>query len=61
MKVHELISKLERMPAGAEVFICQLNARTDDCDNYTIDDVNGGDLSDETFIGNVYLDKGAKQ
>lgn len=54
MKVHELISKLERMPAGAEVVISQFNRRTEELDFYTITCVEGG-------IGNVYLDKGAKQ
>lgn len=60
MKVHELISKLERMPAGADVMISQFNTRTEDIDYFKVNDFGGGELLDEGF-GVVYLEKGTKQ
>jgi predicted hydrocarbon binding protein len=58
MKVHELIARLERLPAGADVLIYQTGKDYGTC--FEIDCVSGGDVSAD-FIGNVYLDKGKKQ
>jgi hypothetical protein len=60
MKVHELIAALNKMPAGADVVIYKNRPRDEDYDTFDIEDVNGGDITDEV-IGNVYLDMGAKQ
>lgn len=61
MKVHELIQKLERMPAGADVVICKSKPHDEDYDTFEIEDVNGGDITTDGGINNVYIDMGKKQ
>ena len=61
MKVHELITALNKMPAGADVVICKNRPRDEDYDTFEIECVNGGEIETDGDINNVYLDMGAKQ
>jgi len=56
MKVHELITILNKKPAGANVRISKYNPRSEDIDYFEIVEVGGGDDEGE----NVYIDQGKK-